>query len=140
MHTKTTWAFSSVSGPPRPPVLPTPGTVLDWPNRELPDVMPLNRIAASQAITPPLGSLQTPCGPSFFAEGTMPNGWNLMSSRSPPTRDGGDAAGEAKMLNRLDLVVMDLGHHERVLILFARDPQVDPSLAELGIFAAPMRA
>jgi tetratricopeptide (TPR) repeat protein len=87
-----------------------PGTALDWLDRELPNVMALTRLAASQRHHTAAWQLSDTMRPLFLYRGHHAERLQLDELALTAAHD---ATGEAKMLNRLGLAVMDLGQYER---------------------------
>jgi tetratricopeptide (TPR) repeat protein len=100
--------------PPAEPVRFTgPGAALDWLDRELPNLMAAARLAADMGHHTAAWQLSDAMWPLFLFRGFYAERLELDELALTAARDGSDARGEAKMLNRLGLAVMDLGQHER---------------------------
>jgi tetratricopeptide (TPR) repeat protein len=99
--------------PAEPARFARPGAALDWLERELPNVLAATRAAASQGHHTPAWQLSDAMWPLFLYRGHYAERLELDELALAAARDGGDATGEAKMLNRLGLAVMDLGQPER---------------------------
>jgi tetratricopeptide (TPR) repeat protein len=89
-----------------------PNDALAWLGRELPNMMAAARVAADQGHHTTAWQLADAMWPLFLYRGHYTERLELDELALAAARDGGDAMGEAKMLNRLGLAVMDLGQHE----------------------------
>ncbi|HEX4834332.1 MAG TPA: tetratricopeptide repeat protein [Trebonia sp.] len=87
------------------------GVALDWLDRELPSVIAIVRLAASQRHYAVAWQLADAMWPLFLYRGHYGERLELDQLALAAARDGDDATGQAKMLNRLGLAVMDLGRH-----------------------------
>jgi tetratricopeptide (TPR) repeat protein len=86
---------------------------MSWLDRELPNVMAAARLAVSQGHHTAAWQLADAIWPLFLYRGYYAERLELDQLALVAARDAGDSLGEAKMLNRLGLAVMDLEQPER---------------------------
>jgi tetratricopeptide (TPR) repeat protein len=89
------------------------GAALGWLDRELPNLVAVARLAASQGHHTAAWQLADAIWPLFLYRGYYAERLELDQLALAAAREGGDFLGEAKMLNRLGLAVMDLGQPEQ---------------------------
>jgi tetratricopeptide (TPR) repeat protein len=99
--------------PAEPAPFAGPTAALDWLDRELPNLMAAARRAADVGHHTLAWQLSDAMWPLFLYRGHYAERLELDELALTAARDGGDVRGEAKMLNRLGLAVMDRGQHER---------------------------
>lgn len=84
-------------------------SALEWLDRELPDVLAAARFAADHGLPIVAWQLADAMWPLFLYRGRYTERLEFDQLGLNAARDGGDALGEAKMLNRIGLAVMNLG-------------------------------
>jgi tetratricopeptide (TPR) repeat protein len=126
--------------PPAEPVrFTSPGTALDWLDGELPNLMAAARLAADLGHHTAAWQLSDAMWPLFLYRGHYAERLELDGLALTAARDGGDARGEAKMLNRLGLTVMDLGQHERAQDYYEQALAIWEQLGDAGRIAGGRR-
>ncbi|HEX6528013.1 MAG TPA: tetratricopeptide repeat protein [Streptosporangiaceae bacterium] len=133
-----------------PPAEPTrfidANSALEWLDRELPDVLAAARFAVDQGLPTVTWQLADAMWPLFLYRGRYTERLEFDQLGLDAARHGGDALGEAKMLNRIGLAVMNLGqlddadtYFREALSLWERmgnDYRMASSLHRLGFIAA----
>jgi tetratricopeptide (TPR) repeat protein len=95
--------------PSEPARFPDAGSALEWLDHELPEVMTAARFAAANGFPAMVWQLADAMWPLFLYNGRYGERLEFDRLALQAARDGGDSAGEAKMLNRIGMAVMDLG-------------------------------
>jgi tetratricopeptide (TPR) repeat protein len=122
------------------------GNALDWLDRVLPDVLAAARFAVDQELPAVAWQLADAMWPLFLYRGRFTERLDFDRLGLAAARDSGDVLGEAKMLNRIGLAVLNLGqldeaetYFRQALALWQRmgnDFKVANSLHLLGRVAA----
>jgi tetratricopeptide (TPR) repeat protein len=132
-----------------PPLDPTrfidAASALEWLDMELPDVLAAARFAVDQGLPAVAWQLSDAMWPFFLYRGRYTERLEVDRLGLAAAREDGDQQGEAKMLNRLGLAVMNLGQLEdadtcfrQALSIWERmgnDYRVAGSLHRLGFVA-----
>jgi tetratricopeptide (TPR) repeat protein len=131
--------------PAEPARFADPGEALNWLDRELPNLMAAARLAASQGHHAVTWQLADAAWPVFLYHGLHGARLEFDQLALTAARDDGNAAGEAKMLGRLGLAVMELGqpedarsYYEQALVIWERlgdDNRIAGGLRRLGLAA-----
>jgi tetratricopeptide (TPR) repeat protein len=116
-----------------------PGAALDWLDRELPNVMAAARLAVSQGHHRAAWQLSDAMWPLFLYQGHYAERLELDELALTAARAAGDAAGEAKMLGRLGLAVMDLGQPERAQDYYGQALAIWERLGDANRIAGGLR-
>jgi tetratricopeptide (TPR) repeat protein len=116
-----------------------PGAALDWLDRELPNVMAAARLAVSQGHHTAAWQISDAMWPLFLYRGHYTERLELDELALTAARAAGDAAGEAKMLNRLGLAVMDLGQPERAQDYYGQALAIWERLGDANRIAGGLR-
>lgn len=95
--------------PSEPARFPDAGSALEWLDHELPEVMTAARFAAAHGFPAVAWQLADAMWPLFLYNGRYGERLEFDRLGLKASRDCGDRLGEAKMLNRIGLAVMDLG-------------------------------
>jgi len=95
--------------PSEPARFPDAGSALEWLDHELPEVMTAARFAAAHGLPAVAWQLADAMWPLFLYNGRYGERLEFDRLALKAARDCGDRLGEAKMLNRLGLAVLDLG-------------------------------
>ena len=121
-------------------------SALEWLDMELPDIMAAARFALDQGLPTLAWQLADAMWPLFLYRGRYTERLEFDQLGLDAARRSGDTLGEAKMLNRLGLAVMNLGqldeadaYFRRALSLWERmgnDYRIAGSLHRLGFVAA----
>jgi tetratricopeptide (TPR) repeat protein len=121
-------------------------SALEWLDRALPDVLAAARFAVGQRLPTIAWQLADAMWPLFLYRGRYTERLEFDRLGLDAARGGGDALGEAKMLNRIGLAVMNLGQFEEADAYFRQalsmwermgdDYRVAGSLRRLGGVAA----
>jgi tetratricopeptide (TPR) repeat protein len=123
-----------------------PDNALDWLDRLLPSVLAAVRFAAAQGLAILAWQLTDAMWPLFLHRGHYAERLEMDRAGLAAARACADAAGEAKMLNRVGLALRDVGqpdeadrHFRQALTIWKRlhnDERVIGSLRRLGTLAA----
>jgi tetratricopeptide (TPR) repeat protein len=121
------------------------GSALEWLDRELPDVMAAARFAVAQGLPAMAWQLADAMWPFFLYRGHYTERLVFDQLGLDAARVAGDSLGEAKMLNRMGLVVLDLGRFDEADRYFRQalsvwrqmgnDYRIASSLRRLGLVA-----
>ena len=121
-------------------------SALDWLDDTLPDVLAAARFAAGRGLLTVTWQLADAMWPLFLYRGRYTERLELDRLGLAAARDDGDALGEAKMLNRLGLAIMNLGqwdeadtYFHRALSLWERmgdEDRIAGSMRRLALVAA----
>lgn len=121
-------------------------SALEWLDRELPNVLAAARFAVSRGFPAVAWQLADAMWPLFLYRGRYTERLELDQLGLDAARQDGDALGEAKMLNRFGLTVMNLGrfdeakqHFRQAMSIWERMEatyRVAGSLRRLGFVAA----
>lgn len=131
--------------PADPAFFPDSATALDWLDRELANVIAVARLAVANGMGRVAWQLADAMWPLFLYRGRYAERLELDELALAAAHDRGDVAGEAKMLNRLGLLAMGRGEHERAREYFGQaletwqrigdDNRVAGGLRRMGLVA-----
>jgi tetratricopeptide (TPR) repeat protein len=132
--------------PSEPARFPDAGSALEWLDHELPEVMTSARFAAAHGFPAVAWQLADAMWPLFLYNGRYGERLEFDRLALNAARDCGDRLGEAKMLSRIGLAVMDLGqlaeadtYFQQALLAWERIGNADRAagcLRRLGFVAA----
>jgi len=114
-------------------------TALDWLDRELPNVLAVARLAASTGHHRAAWQLADAMWPVFLYQGRHAERLELDRLGLQAARDGGDALGEAKMLYRLGIAVMDASQLDKAEDCIRQALAVWEKLGQPGRVAGSLR-
>lgn len=95
-------------------------SALDWLDEELPEVLAAAHLAAGERLLTVAWQLADSIWPLFVYRGRFTERLEFDRLGLAAAQDSGDALGEAKMLNRLGLAVMNLGEFDEADTYFRR--------------------
>jgi tetratricopeptide (TPR) repeat protein len=129
-----------VRHPPTEPIrFPTPGSALEWLDRELPEVIAVARFAAGNGLPASAWRLADAIWPLFLYRGRYTERLEFDRLGLDAARNCGDRLGEAKMLNRLGLAVRDLGRLDEAEAYFQQALRAWQRLGSSGRGAGCLR-
>lgn len=125
--------------PTEPAVFPDSATALDWLDRELVNVVAVARLAAANGMGRATWQLADAMWPVFLYRGRYAERLEFDEFALRTARDCGERTGEAKMLNRLGLLVMGMGEHDRARQYFGQALETWKAIGDDGRVAGGLR-
>jgi tetratricopeptide (TPR) repeat protein len=139
-------AYDIAFRPAEPARFPDADSALEWLDRAVPEVLAAIRFAASHGMPAPAWQLSDVMWPLFLYRGRYTERLEFDREGLAAADDSGDLTGRAKMLGRIGLAVLDLGHHDEADAYFRQalalwtqlgnSRRVGGSLRRLGLLAA----
>jgi tetratricopeptide (TPR) repeat protein len=114
-------------------------SALEWLDKELPNVLAAARFAVSQDLPDIAWQLADAMWPLFLYRGRYVERLEFDQLGLAAARDSGDALGEAKMLNRIGLAVMNRGRFDEAEQYFRQAMSLWERIGDRNRFAGSLR-